>query len=116
VLSIQKCSVVGLVERLIEAVLSLLPRSHLLTTLLISHVAHLSLLFSHLLDRFHFSFTEANQIMSHYGGPPNQYGGDYYGQQGHQGQGQGYYPPQQGHSGPPPQGYYPPDVSHRDND
>lgn len=42
--------------------------------------------------------------MSNY--PPNQYGGDNYGQQG-----QGYYPPQQGYGGPPPQGYYPPEVS-----
>lgn len=51
--------------------------------------------------------------MSNY--PPNQYGGDNYGQQG-----QGYYPPQQGYGGPPPQGYYPPQVSttrmqHRDS-
>lgn len=46
--------------------------------------------------------------MSHY--PPNQYGGDNYGQQG-----QGYYPPQQGYGGPPPQGYYPPEVSMTQN-
>lgn len=45
--------------------------------------------------------------MSHY--PPNQYGGDNYGQPG-----QGY-PPQQGYGGPPPQGYYPPEVSTAQN-